>query len=416
MLPTLQSRPLLAALVALLWIALVLYGFSACWWLFETLVLARGRERFDDPDDFRWSLDDVQVRVLTVDAEAVVQGTVDALPDAVTDVHVIAERDIDVDGAAVHAVPEAFDCEATNKGRALEWARRNVPCDREYVLYLDEDTLVAGLTGMPDADVVQFTEKPLFTGSRLTYLCELFRIGYQFEQLGFHRLRYPLYAWGGGVAIRHDLEDAISWDVQTITEDTNFVWRAARERSISYRLVDARFRNQAPPSLWAMLKQRRRWISGTMRDGASLPLRYRPLAFTRVVAWGFSPFVPVLVVGAYAFPGSAPTLDLYAAISTALLGILFVYTLAGLLAYRKHPLLWPIFLLLTPLAVVLHALGAMWGLVRPVETFEVTEKVPPAAVERANASLDEGSIASHDGTERLARESADDFEWAPFDD
>ncbi|WP_251341238.1 glycosyltransferase family 2 protein [Haloplanus halophilus] len=412
-LPTLPDRPLLVALVALLWLALVLYGASAGWWLVETLVLSWGW-RADRAE--RWGLDEVQVRILTVDAEAVVQGTVDALPEAVTDVHVIAERDVDVDGAVVDVVPDSFDCTATNKGRALEWARRNVDCDREYVLYLDEDTLVTELTGLPDADVVQFTEKPIYTGSRLTYLCEVFRIGYQFEQFGFHRLRYPLYAWGGGVAIRHGLEQSITWDARTITEDTNFVWRAADERSISYRLVDARFRNQAPPSVWAMLKQRRRWISGTMRDDAALPLRYRPLAFTRVVAWALSPLVPLLVVGAYAFPGSAATLDSYVALSTALLGILVLYTLAGLVAYRKHPLLWPVFLLATPVGVVLHALGAMWGLVRPVDTFEVTEKVAPATIERVNAGLEEGAIADHDGSERLIRGSPEAFEWTVFDD
>lgn len=173
------------------------------------------------------------MRILTVDAESVVQATVNAVPEAIDDVHVIAEAPISIDGAAVHVVPDEFDCEATNKGRAVEWARRTVPCSREYVLYLDEDTVMAGFSGLPDADVIQFTEKPIYTGSRVTYLCEVFRVGYQFEQFGFHRLRYPLYAWGGGVAVRASLEERMTWDVSTITEDTNFIWRAADTGSIS---------------------------------------------------------------------------------------------------------------------------------------------------------------------------------------
>ncbi|WP_018256711.1 glycosyltransferase family 2 protein [Halomicrobium katesii] len=400
-------------LATLLWAALGVYGFSSLWWLVETGVLSRG---WASADETAWGLDDVQVRVLTIDAAPVVQQTVAAIPDAVADVRVIAEGDIEIDGATVHVVPDEFTCTATNKGRAVEWARRNVECDAEYVLYLDEDTIVTELAGLPDADFVQFTEKPIYTGSRLTYLCEVFRTGYQFEQFGFHRLTYPLYAWGGGFALRHEIEQELGWDVATITEDTNLIWRAADRYDLEYRLVDARFRNQAPPSVTSMLKQRRRWMSGTVGDDHLLPASYRPLYLTRVVAWAFSPFVPLLVVASYLLPGSAPGIELYGLLSTALLGILFVYMLLGVVAYRKHPVLWPVFLVLTPLAVVLHAAGAMWGVVRPVEEFEVTEKVPPQTIEEVNQTLDAGDLQRHDGTDRLLRESSSEFETNVFDD
>lgn len=407
-----DASALQVAVAVLLWAALGVYGVSALWWVVETALLSRGWRAEKQP----WDLEEIQVRILTVDAAAVVQRTVDAVPEGVASVHVIAEREIDVDGATVHAVPESFDPRATNKGRAVEWASRSVACDAEYVLYLDEDTIVTELTGLPDADFVQFTEKPIYTGSRLAYLCEVFRTGYQFEQFGFHRLRYPLYAWGGGFAIRHELERRVGWDVPTITEDTNLIWRAATAERLDYRLVDARFRNQAPPSLGAMLRQRRRWISGTIGDDHLLPPAYRPLYLTRVVAWAFSPFVPLLVVGAYLLPGTAPGLELYGLVSTALLAVLFVYMLLGVVAYRKHPLLWPVFLVLTPLAVVLHALGAVWGVVSPVEEFEVTEKVTGEVIESVNAGLEEGELAEHDGTGRLVRDSSDAFDTHVFDD
>jgi len=400
------------AVAIILWVALLVYGFSSVWWIVEVALLSHGWKQ--DTEEV-WGLDDIQVRILTIDAEPVVQQTVNAIPDGIADIRVIAEADITIQGAQVHVVPEHFECKATNKGRAVEWARRNVDADEEYLLYLDEDTLVTEFTGLPDADFIQFTEKPIYTGSRLTYLCEVFRTGYQFEQLGFHRLDYPLYAWGGGFAIRREIEAAVGWDVATITEDTNLIWRAAREYDLTYKLVDARFRNQAPPSLKAMIKQRRRWMSGTVGDDYLLPPLYRPLYFTRVIAWAFSPFVPLLAIASYLLPGTAPGIGLYALISTALLGILFVYMLFGLIAYRKHPLLWPIFLLLTPLAVVLHSVGALWGVVSPVETFEVTEKVTADVVEEAN-KLEEGALAEHDGTERLLRESDEEFETGVFTD
>lgn len=399
-------------LAVFLWAALLVYGLSSLWWVVEVTVLSRG---WGQNSEEVWGLDDIQVRVLTIDAEPVVQQTVNALPDDIADVRVIAEADISIDGAQVHIVPDEFDCNATNKGRAVEWARRNVDGDKEYLLYLDEDTLVTGLTGLPDADFIQFTEKPIYTGSRLTYLCEVFRTGYQFEQLGFHRLSYPLYAWGGGFAIRREIEQEVGWDVATITEDTNLIWRAAKNRDLTYQLVDARFRNQAPPSLKSMIKQRRRWMSGTVGDDYLLPPLYRPLYFTRVIAWAFSPFVPLLAIASYLLPGTAPGIGLYSLLSTALLGILFVYMLFGVVAYRKHPILWPVFLILTPLAVVLHSVGALWGVVSPVENFEVTEKVTTDVIEQAN-DLDQGTLAEHEGTDRLLRESDDEFEKGIFTD
>lgn len=140
----------------------------------------------------------------------------------------------------------------------------------------------------------------------------------------------------------------------TVTEDTNFVWRAAAASDVDYRLVDARFRNKAPPSVGALVGQRRRWMSGTVADGRLLPLRYRPPYATRVVAWAFSPLVPLLV-------GAASGRELYGLVSTGPAGMLFVYMLLGVGAYRKHPVLWPLFLALTPVAVVIHAAGSLWG-------------------------------------------------------
>jgi len=156
-------------------------------------------------------------------------------------------------------------------------------------------------------------------------------------------------------------------------------------------------------------------MSGTIGDDHLLPPLYRPLYFTRVIAWAFSPFVPLLAIASYLLPGTAPGIGLYSLLSTALLGILFVYMFFGVVGYRKHPILWPVFLILTPLAVVLHSVGALWGVVSPVEEFEVTEKVTADVIEQAN-HLDEGTLAEHDGTGRLLRESDDEFEIGIFSD
>lgn len=63
------------------------------------------------------------------------------------------------------------------------------------------------------------------------------------------------------------VEQKVTWDVESITEDTSFAWRAAEiNDGISFTVVNEEFYNQSPPSIMALLKQRRRWASGTIKD------------------------------------------------------------------------------------------------------------------------------------------------------
>ena len=364
------------AIALVFWVTLVLYGVSSFWWLLEVTVLAYGW-RADDESEI--PLDNIQVRILTYNSPSTVQVTVNSVPDGIAATKVIAEAEMDIEGADVHVVPDDFESEAQKKGRAIEWARKHVECDQEYILYLDEDSIMVNFEGLPAADLIQISEHPLRTGSWLVYLCEVFRVGYQREQRAFHRMAYPLYAWGGAVAVRHELENEVTWDVPTITEDTTYIWRAAeyvdqQGGKFQYRLLNRRFRNQAPPSLREMFNQRRRWISGTLRDMYRLPKRYLPLQFARIITWTLSPVIPLLSVLAFLYPQFVPQHDLYQVASIGLFSMLFVYMISGLLEYRKYPEVWPVYLLLTPIVVALHAVGALWGLLRPATDFKITEK------------------------------------------
>ncbi|WP_435127819.1 glycosyltransferase family 2 protein [Halobaculum sp. D14] len=351
-----------------------LWGFVAVYvvptgiWAYEAYC---GRQA--DPAPLEHDADAVQVRILTVSAESVVQNTVDALPERLDDRHVVAEEPMDVDGAEVHVVPDEFDCEATRKGRALEWARRAVPCDREYVLFLDEDTLVTEFDGLPDADIVQFREWPMYTGSYLTYWAEVLRMGYQTEQRGFEKLGVPLYVWGGGVAIRRSVEDEVTWNYDTLIEDTVFAWHAAR-RGASLEVMETKFRNQAPPSVRAMLAQRRRWFVGTLREEQYLTRWYRALDTLRNVSWAFSPVTPFLLLFSRAVPEGLPGRFAFHLLAQALFVFSLVWVWRGW-RYYDGPALrtLPVFLLY-PFVTAAHSAGAAWGLVSPPETFETTEK------------------------------------------
>jgi len=102
---------------------LLLWATTALVWVVLTYVVGAGYE----PPEPAYGGDEIQVRILTIDAEEVVQATVDSLPAEFDDV-------------------------------------------REFTLYLDEDSHLEPFEGLPGSDVVQLREQPRHTGSVLSYL------------------------------------------------------------------------------------------------------------------------------------------------------------------------------------------------------------------------------------------------------
>jgi hypothetical protein len=187
----------------------------------------------------------------------------------------------------------------------------------------------------------------------------------------------PLYAWGGGIAIRSSLEDEITWDYPTVIEDTIFLWRAFTEAAddVSLAFIPDRMSNQAPPTIRAMFRQRRRWIAGSREDNDLLSLDRVLMYGIRDLSWSVTGVIPVLfLVGLFSgadifFP------DRYRLTSLALL--LFMYVWIGIGVYRYRPSL-PVavaVVVLAPVTTVLHSVGALWGLVSQPGTFDVTNKV-----------------------------------------
>jgi hypothetical protein len=355
------------------WAAALIQLAAISYWAYEMFLPAR-RQRYSPPVH---DLGEVQARVLTVDGGGVVQATVDALPPEIEECHVISEEPIAVAGATVHVVPDAFECAATRKGRALEWARREIPCEREYVLFLDEDTITTDLDGIPDGDVVQFRERPTRSRSLLAYLAEIYRMGFQTEQLAFSRLAIPLYAWGGGLAVRKELEDRITWDRETLIEDTSFVWNAMRREAVDFEVSETKFDTQAPPSIRAMIDQRSRWLAGSQDQSGLLSSAYRAICTLRNVAWAMSALVPVLVLVPFLIPGTGTFGPAFRALSLVLFGPTVLWSVLGVTYYDESLRVGVLLVLLAPLVSVLHSAGAFVGFTHPPQDFDVTTKVKP---------------------------------------
>lgn len=355
------------------WTVFSLYLAGELYWLYEM-----GRYGiWYSPPSRKWGPSEIQVRILTVNNESVVRETVRRLPESFAEVYVIAEEPMDVPGADVRVVPESFECEATDKGRALEWARQALTCDREYILFLDEDSHLLEFGGLPDADIVQFREQPRKTNGWLPYFCEINRIGFQIEQRAFPQVDVPLYAWGGGIAIRATVEDEITWDYRTVIEDTVFVWRAFTELEgrPSFSYIPDRISNQAPPNVPEMFHQRRRWIAGSREDNDILSVDRIMMYGIRDLSWSLTAVLPVI-----ALLSMTPGVDivfagLYRLASLFLLGFMFVWIGIGIARYRLSLPRAVLVLVLSPFTTFLHSIGALWGIVSTPDSFEVTEKV-----------------------------------------
>lgn len=123
-----------------------------------------------------------------------------------------------------------------------------------------------------------------------------------------------------------------------------------------------------------------------------------------MVAWAFSPIIPVLSLLFPLFPQYVPQAKFYRLGSLVEFAMLFVITAIGAVVYVRHERIPLLAIFLTPLLVVLNTAGALWGWVSPVETFGVTEKVAPtettvspATVKKRNPYLEDGDFESHDG-------------------
>ena len=376
------------------WTILSLYLAGSLYWIYEMVRYGI----WYTPPPRRYGARHAQVRILTVNNEKVVRKAVRRLPDSFDERYVIAEEPMEIPGATVKVVPPEFDSEATNKGRALEWARQSIPCDREFIFYLDEDSHLAEFGGFPDADIIQFNEFPRRTESLLTYLCEINRIGFQVEQRAFPRLKIPLYAWGGGLAIRTSLEDTVTWEYDTIIEDTTFLWRSFVEfdGEISLAFVPDRISNQAPPTIRSMFRQRRRWIAGSRENNDLLSLDRILMYGIRDLSWSITGVIPVVVL-----VGLVPAVDIlfarsYRIISLILLGFMFVWIVIGILRYRPPKRIAVATVVLAPFTTVLHSIGALWGIISVPDTFEVTDKVDEDGESRESSKVQTGQESNVD--------------------
>ncbi len=89
-----------------------------------------------------------------------------------------------------------------------------------------------------------------------------------------------------------------------LIEDTTFVWNAAATGDVDFEVAHTTFATQVPPTVRALVGQRRRWSAGSWNNAHLLTPVYRLITTVRNLAWALSAIIPVLTLLSVIAPGT----------------------------------------------------------------------------------------------------------------
>lgn len=324
----------------------------------------------------KWGIEDVDVRVVSRDsATESVRETVESVPDGAASVHVVGKQKHDIDSAVTHVLPEDFECDARAKGRLLEWARRNLPSDGEYALYIDAGTVVSDFNGLPDSDLVQFRERPVETDSRLTWLSDLLRSNGVTELVGYSYSNMPLFVWSGGLAVRHDTEEDVTWNRDAINSGSAFAWEATRTGH-TYQYITDHFIIQSAGSVISLAGMKRKWYSGRVHDSIlHLPHHYWLFISFRSIAWTISTFfTPLVATGLLLTP-------ITRVLALGVIATTVAQAIVGWRLVNGEPRPLGELLVALPVVTVVDGLGYVYGMLNPVDDYKLGKYKPEPKAE-----------------------------------
>jgi cellulose synthase/poly-beta-1,6-N-acetylglucosamine synthase-like glycosyltransferase len=307
-------------------------------------------------------------------------------------------------------VPDDFTCKfARYKARALQYAvnkRRNLKLKLKlkvkdlnelWVLHLDEDSEV---TKDLIVNIINFIEKgngngngKLIAEGGINYPNRFFDSQFLIPSLIGGEISFscyfccmqmehtPIWLHGSNLLVRADLEEEIGWDYSTIAEDQNFGYQVAIKKGNIFAWHGGTLLEQPPFTIIDMLKQRRRWFHGSIQNLKFLNIKKKIIQLTFLNAWVFGFFANLVGI-----------LSLFKYIYTPeFLKPLFIFNLfVWVLMYQwgtylniRHiqnlSIIKKIFvhlycLLITPVLGFFSTLSAIYAIILPPKSFDVTSK------------------------------------------
>jgi egghead protein (zeste-white 4 protein) len=345
---------------------------------------------------------DALLRAIATSKLLLEEAGVNYMIEAVTDMPVNV-------GADKHlVVPEYYETphHAKYKARALEFARVIRPTNESlgddiWILHLDEESIIT-----PEAieGINHYINQPSnqntigqgeikynahkYGNNLLITAIDSLRTG---DDLGRFRFQYkmfkkPLFGMHGSfVLVPSLLEDHIGFDLGTkgsITEDAYFALICAAQ-GIKFGWVEGFIREQSPFTLLALLKQRRRWITGLhlLVFDKTISRKQRWILGVNMTLWRAAWISPIITIINFLMGGSA--LPFYLVLSASLVsGMVGVVYMVG--AYRniiganlhwsRQVTIWSLSLILVPVCCIIEGIAVLYSILYPINTFDVVAK------------------------------------------
>ncbi|KAH6570449.1 hypothetical protein BASA62_004355 [Batrachochytrium salamandrivorans] len=186
-------------------------------------------------------------------------------------VHVLTDEPYFFENVNCYTCPKLFTTAGSKyKARALEWYRQTMRfTEHDWVLHLDEESVIddESIKAALEFVCTSFGQTGSFTGA------DAIRVG---DDLSRFALQYsyfhaPIFGAHGSFLLNNGaVENAITWDLGSLTEDYQFATHA-HEKGFRCSKVPGIVREQSPIDFIGFLKQRRRWFVGIRRLPYILP-------------------------------------------------------------------------------------------------------------------------------------------------
>eukprot|EP00842_Homolaphlyctis_polyrhiza_P006716 jgi/Hompol1/7045/HPOL_001643-RA len=308
-------------------------------------------------------------------------------------VHVLTDEPHFIDGINCFTCPKSFRTQNSKyKARALEWYRQTM-CytQHDWVLHLDEESVIDDESVLRVLDFVKYEHKYMWGQGVILYnqykywdnwfftVADAIRVADDLArfQLQYTYMHRPVFgAHGSFLLMNGEVENAVTWDLGSLTEDYQFATHAW-EYGYKCGKVAGLVREQSPMDFIGFLKQRRRWYVGIRRLPLLLPKIWA--AFWTLGTLSLYGTIASVFLGFYVPLGTPRWFGFLKDFS--FITFVYLYVLGIFISdvdKKTHPLLIlvriPITLILQFAACIMESAAVTYGIIFPPADFDVIKK------------------------------------------
>ena len=202
-------------------------------------------------------------------------------------VHILCDEPNYFEGINCFSCPKSFTTRNSKyKARALEWYRQTMQyTEYDWILHLDEESVIDDESVKRVLDFVKYEKDYQWGQGVILYnqyrywtnwfftVADAIRVSddlarFHLQYTYFHR---PIFgAHGSFLLTNGNVENAVTWDLGSLTEDFQFAVHAW-EKGFKCGPIAGFVREQSPMDFVGFMKQRRRWYVGIRRLPLFLP-------------------------------------------------------------------------------------------------------------------------------------------------